>query len=120
MRLVLDEHFPAEIARQLRGRAWDVVTARELVAGEDRSDGELLRRASEAGRAIVTEDVVDFVELHRAAILTGRRHAGIVFTSWRRFPRTKRGIGRLVSALEALLDAHPEDDAFENRTGWLE
>jgi hypothetical protein len=120
VKLALDEHFPPEIARQLRLRGHDVVTARELVTGTDRSDAELLARATAERRAVVTEDVADFVELHRAAVSSGRRHAGLVFTSPRRYPRTRRAIGRLVSALEAFLYAHPGDDALENQTRWLD
>ena len=119
MKLVLDEHFSPEIARQLRRRGHDVAAARELVTGTDRTDTELLRRATEDGRAVVTGDVADFVELHRAAVISGRRHAGIVFVSSKRFPRRRRAIGRLVSALEAFLTANPGDRELESQTQWL-
>jgi hypothetical protein len=116
----MDEQFSPEIARQLRRRGHDVVAARELVPGPDRSDAELLNQAGLHRRVIVTEDVADFIELHRAAVISGRRHSGLVFTSAHRYPRTRRAIGRLVSALEAFLDAHPGDDALENQTRWLD
>ena len=120
MRLVLDEHFSPEDARQLRQRGHDVVGAGDLLAGQDRSDAELLRRAMEAGRAVVTADVTDFIELHRSAVVSGRSHAGVVFASPRRFPPTKRVIGRLVGALDALMRAHQADDAIETQIVWLE
>ena len=121
MRLVLDEHFSPEIARQLRQRGHDVVAARDLLAGPDRSDGALLRQATEAGRAVVTADVTDFTELHKSAVVSGRSHAGVVFVSPRRFPPTKRAIGRLVSALDAFLQAHRgEVRALAGQTWWLE
>lgn len=120
MRLVLDEHFSPEIARQLRQRGHDVVMARDLLASPDRSDAELLRRATEAGRAVVTADVTDFTELHRSAVVRGRSHAGVVFASPRRFPLTKRAIGRLVSTLDAFLQAHREVRALAGQTWWLE
>ncbi|MEX0629278.1 MAG: DUF5615 family PIN-like protein [Chloroflexota bacterium] len=119
MRLVLDEHFSPEIARQLRQRGHDVVAARDLLIGPDRSDGALLRQATEAGRAVVTADVTDFIELHRAAVVRGRSHAGLVFASPRRFPSTKRAIGRLVRVLDALLAAHPADDDLDGQAVWL-
>ena len=119
MKLVLDEHFSPEIARQLRQRGHDVVRARELLPGPDWSDAVLLRRATEVGRALVTADVADFVELHRSAVVSGRRHAGLIFTWRRRFPRTSRALGRLVAALEALVtdrgDRHLDDQVL-----WLE
>ena len=120
MRLLLDEHFSPEIARQLRRRRHDVVAARDRPDLRALSDAELLAAAVVERRAIVTENVVDFVELHRVAIATQARHCGLVFTSSRTFPRSSRAIGRLVRALDALLDAHRTDDALESQTWWLE
>ena len=119
MRLVLDEHLSPSVADDLRDRGHDVVTARELLAGPDRSDAELLRRANEEGRAVVTADMADSMELHRAAVISGRRHAGIVFVSLKRFPLRRRAMGRLVSALEAFLADHPDEGELDNQTHWL-
>ena len=120
MNLVLDEHLSPGIARQLRRRGHDVVTARELVPGLDRSDAELLRRATEAGRTLVTADIADFTELHRASVISGRGYAGLVLVARGRFPPTARAIGRTVAALEALLAAHRGTADLENRIVWLE
>jgi len=119
LRLLLDEHFSPEIARQLRDRGHDAIAVRERVAS-GRSDRDLLTLAVLEHRAIVTENVADFVELHRAAIITGTAHFGIIFTSSRQFPRTRRAIGRTVRALDALLVAHPQTDALRDQTWWLE
>ena len=119
MRLVLDEHFSPEIARQLRARGRDVVAARDVVE-RGVSDGDLFAVAVLQQRAVVTENVADFVELHRAAVITRTHHFGLVFTSPRQFPRTRRGIGRTVRALDALLAAHPSKDALADQTWWLE
>ncbi len=119
MRLLLDEHFSPEIARQLRDRGHDVIAARGRVAS-GRSDRDLLALAVFERRAIVTENVADFVELHRAAITTGTAHFGIIFTSSRQFPRTRRAIGRMVRALDTLLVTHPRTDALRDQTWWLE
>jgi hypothetical protein len=120
VRLVLDEHLSPVIAAELRKRGHDVVMARDLLTGQDRPDFELLRVATKAGRAVVTVDVGDFVELHRAAVVSGRSHAGMVLLARRRFPTTGRAIGRLVTALDALLVAHPGDRELENQCVWLE
>lgn len=119
VRLLLDEHFSPEIARQLRGRGRDVVAARarERSVLHGLSDRELLALASRERRAIVTENVADFAELHRQSVLRGDPHAGLIFTSPRRFPRTRRGIGRLVRALDALLTDGPRD--LIGQTWWL-
>lgn len=120
MKLLLDEHFSPEIARRLRDRGHDAVTVRELVEVRGLSDRDVLALAAREQRAIVTENVADFAELHRAAIVTQAAHFGIFFTSPRQFPRTRRAIGRMVRALDALLVAHPSADALRDQTWWLE
>lgn len=120
MRLLLDEHFSPEIARQLRTRGHDVVAARERAEVHGLTDADLLALATAESRAVVTENVADFVELHRRSVITRRPHFGIVFTSPRGFPRTRRAIGRMVRALEALLSAHASSDALADQTWWLE
>jgi transposase len=120
VKLVLDEHLSMVLARQLQARGHDVITARELLAGPDRSDAELLRRATEADRTVVTANVGDFVELHRAAVVSGRSHAGVILVSRRRFPLATRAVGGLVKALDAYLVAHPGAHELEGQTWWLE
>jgi hypothetical protein len=116
----LDEHFSPEIARQLRRRHHDVIAASAQADLHGLSDGDLLAHASRDRRALVTENVADYAELHRALVAGGRRHHGLIFTSPRQFPRTPRAIGRLVRALDALLDSHRADDALVNQTRWLD
>lgn len=120
MRLLLDEHFSPEVARQLRDRGHDAVAVRELVEVRGLSDRDVLGLATLERRAIVTENVADFVELHRSAVVASASHFGIVFTSPRQFPRTRRAIGRIVRALDSLLVAHPSADALRDQTWWLE
>ncbi len=115
-RLLLDEHFTPEIARQLRSRGHDVEAARERVDLRGMSDRELLGAATRERRSVVTENVADFVELHRQSVLTHQPHAGIIFTSARRYPRTRRAIGMVVRALDALLGAGPD---LGGQTWWL-
>ncbi|HYM52586.1 MAG TPA: DUF5615 family PIN-like protein [Candidatus Dormibacteraeota bacterium] len=120
MKLILDEHFSPEIARQLRRRRHDVIAAATQTELHGLSDAGLLAQATLEHRALMTENVADFAELHRAAIITGRRHYGLIFTSPRQFPRRTRAIGRLVRALDAFLDANRTDAALESQTWWLE
>ena len=120
MKLLLDEHFSPKIASELRRRRHDVVAARAEPALHGLSDAELLAFATSERRALVTENVVDFARLHSAALIAGRRHFGLIFTSPRQFPRTTRAIGRLVRALDALLDDRRTDDALESQTWWLD
>lgn len=117
LRLLLDEHFSPAIARQLRSRGNDVVAARERVELHGLDDRELLALATTERRAIVTENVADFAELHRQSVVRGDPHAGLVFTSPRRFPRTRRAIGRLVRGLDRLVAEGPND--LDGQTWWL-
>jgi hypothetical protein len=51
---------------------------------------------------------------------TGRPGHGLVFTTNRRYPRHQPGtIGRLVTALAALLEAEPEPAPPSSREIWL-
>ena len=120
MRLLLDEHFSPEIARQLRERGHDAVAVREQTGVRGLSDRDVLALATTQRRAVVTENVADFIELHRVAVITRTSHFGLIFTSPRQFPRTRRAIGRLVRALEALLAAYPMTDGLRDQTWWLE
>lgn len=104
MKLLLDEHFPPVIARQLRDRGPDVVAAKERGELCGLSDSELFAWALAEDRVVVTENVRDFVPLHEALLAQGRPHPGVVFASNQRFPRGKPAtIGALVRALDALL-----------------
>ncbi|MCA1570372.1 MAG: DUF5615 family PIN-like protein [Chloroflexi bacterium] len=97
-----------------------VSTVRAAVRYYAGSDRELLALAARQRRAVVTENVADFVELHRAAIITHTSHFGLIFTSPRQFPRTRRAIGRMVRALDAWLTAHPSTGYLQDQTRWLE
>jgi predicted nuclease of predicted toxin-antitoxin system len=120
VRVLLDEHFSPEIARQLRDRGHDAVAVREELGIRGLSDLDVLALATTQRRAVVTENVADFMELHRAAIVTHTSHFGLIFTSPRQFPRTRRAIGRMVRALDALLLAHPSTTYLRDQTWWLE
>ena len=111
MRLLLDEHYSPEIARQLRARGHDVVAVSERSGLLGRADR--VRVAAMAGerRAVATEDVGDFRPLMTEVARHGSATFGLICVSPRRFPRRRKDIGRLVTALDALLRAHPEEDA---------
>lgn len=118
MKLVLDVHHSAAVAEQLRAAGCDVVAA----AGDDMlaglSDEELLRAATDAGRAVVTEDLGDFGRLARDWGTSGQHHTGIVFTSRTRYYRGSASYrGRLISALQKLLDTAP--GSTPDRVIWL-
>ena len=111
MRLLLDEHYSPEIARQLRARGHDVVAVSERSGLVGRADRVHAAAMADERRAIVTEDVGDFRPLMTEVARHGSTTFGLICVSPRRFPRRRKDIGRLVIALDALLRAHPEEDA---------
>src|SRR6266581_9494514 len=73
--LYADEHFPAQAVAELRGLGHDIVTIQEDgLAGLKRPDSEVLRRATELGRAVVTLNRRDFIHLHSK----NPNHTGII------------------------------------------
>lgn len=103
MRLLLDEMYPRRLAEALRTDGHDVAAVLEVAALASGSDADAGAWAQEAGRVVVTENVVDFapLDLHR--------HAGVLLVNARRWPRTKAGIEHLRVALARWLDAHGDE-----------
>ena len=88
--------FPLVIATQLRERGHDVVAGADDPQLRAMTDPELLAWAGEHSRRIVTENVRDF----RPLVVDGPAGPGVLFTSSRTFPRTRRGIGKLIAAID--------------------
>ena len=83
--LYLDEDsMDQELARALRARGVDVVTASEADMVE-RSDVDQLRWATSQGRAIVSFNVGDFQRLHTRMLADGESHAGIILMQQQRY-----------------------------------
>jgi hypothetical protein len=105
LRLLLDEMYPSLIASELRTRGHDVVSVHES-PGSGTSDEQVLDHARSDGRAVVTENVRDYRPLAEALLAAGDSHAGLVFTTEKRWPRTDPGA--LITALDALLASTSE------------
>lgn len=100
--VLLDEMYPPVLAQCLRDKGYDIVAVLDVQVGlASRSDDDVLAWAARNDRCVVTENVSDFARL--AAL--GVPHAGIVFVSAQRFPRTASGLVRLGDAIEAVLAA---------------
>lgn len=119
MRLLLDEHYSAAIAVQLRQRGHDVVAVQERRELTGLSDRDLLGRAIDDRRALLTEDVRHFTRLAHEFALSGEHHFGIVFTSARSMPRAPDTIGVFVEALDRILSDHAGDEEFLDQTRWV-
>ncbi len=118
MRLLLDEHYSPKIAEALRERGHDVVSGEERHDLRGLSDRQLLALATSEGRAILTENVADFMPRVHEAAAAEEHHFGVVFTSPRSLPRTRAAIGLYVDAL-ALMHARRADDAIADQVYWL-
>jgi hypothetical protein len=119
VRLLLDEHYSPRIAAELRKRRYDVVSAAERDDLRGLGDRELWNAASAEGRALMTENVADFMPLVREAAAEGGRHFGVVFTWSRSLPRGPRTIGLYVRELAGFLRDRPADDALADQVWWL-
>ncbi len=104
VKLLLDVHHSPTAADRLTAAGFDVIAAaRELVLAT-LPDDEILAAATDDGRALVTENVKDFDRIVRAWAVAGRHHAGVIFTSPRRYHRGSRAYpDSLVAALTAVL-----------------
>jgi hypothetical protein len=119
VKLLLDEMLSPAIARQLRARGHDVEAIKGNPLHEALSDPEVMNLAREQGRALVTNNLVDFRPLHHEAIAPGGPgHYGMVFMPGS-YRRTKADVGRIVDALEAKLAESPGDDALASGETWL-
>lgn len=119
MKLLLDEMYAPVIAQELRVRGHDVAVAveREDLAGK--SDDDLFAAAQAERRAVMTENVRDFLPLARAWQLR-EPHWGLLLTTNRRHPRAQPGtVGRLVTALHGLLVEESDHRAPSSREWWL-
>jgi hypothetical protein len=119
VKLLLDEHYSPEIARQLRTRDHDVVAVAERADLVGLSDDELLRRMAQERRAIMTNNVKDFMPLASRAAVATDDHYGLLFTSDSSMPRRERTIGRFVDALDGFLRRHEGEESYRNRVQWL-
>ena len=75
MALYADENFPLRVVEELRRLGHDVITAYEDGrANQSITDKQLLERATEIGRALITLNRLDFKRLH----VQFPDHAGII------------------------------------------
>jgi predicted nuclease of predicted toxin-antitoxin system len=105
LRLLLDEMYSVEIADELVARGHDVVSVHRT-PGRATPDDEVLDHARADERAVVTENIADFRPLAEALLLAGESHAGVIFTTQKRWPRSDPG--SIITALDELLTARSE------------
>jgi hypothetical protein len=119
VRLLLDEMLSPVIARELRARGHDVTAIKEFPGHESLGDLEVMDLARGERRGIATDNLRDYRPLHHAAVTPGGEgHYGMVFMPGG-YRRTKKDVGRIVTALEAILIGHPGENDLANAEAWL-
>jgi nucleoside-diphosphate-sugar epimerase len=116
LRLLLDEMHAPVVARVLRERGHDVTAVVDSPELRAMTDDQLYRWAAEHGRRIVTENIKDFRRILARAEESDSECAGLLFTSSRSFPRSRRNPGPLIEALHTWLR---EEDRPRPNEDWL-
>jgi hypothetical protein len=119
VRLLLDEMIAATVAVQLRNRGHDVTAVQDPDLGHLRGldDCVLLDHAAEQRRALVTDNIPDFLRCHPRRLDAGHSHFGLLLFSDETFPRHRHEtfVSHILAALEQVLHARPHDDD----SGWI-
>jgi Domain of unknown function (DUF5615) len=116
-RLVLDEMFAPAIAAALRNLGHDVIAVAEHVELRAMTDDEVFAWAAAQGRWLLTENVKDFRPILLRTLQADGARPGVLYTSNRAFPRSRKNPGPLIQALDSWLrDGPPEPPLHED---WL-
>jgi Domain of unknown function (DUF5615) len=105
--LLLEEMFSPGIAAELRQLGHDVLAVAERPDLRSKSDEEVFAWTTAQKRWLLTENVKDFRPILLRALQAGQPGSGILFTSGRTFPRSRKNPGPLVRALDAWLAVGP-------------
>jgi hypothetical protein len=102
-RLVLDEMFSPAIAAALRDLGHDVIAVAERNELRAMTDEEVFAWATAQRRWLLTENVKEFRPILLRALEAGTSTMGILYTSNRAFPRSRKNPGPLIQAIHAWL-----------------
>lgn len=109
VKLLLDEMYPPAIAEQLRDRDHDAEGVTERAGLRARSDADLFALAQQEQRTVVTENIDDFSVIAGGYDQRSQTHFGLVLVPHSSYPRSSPAtIGRMVTALDRLLEEHSE------------
>jgi hypothetical protein len=109
--------FAPAVAQALRDLGHDVAAVAERPELRALTDSDIFRAAIEQGRWLLTENVKDFRPILLQTMQTETLAVGVLFTSSRAFPRSRKNPGPLVHAVHAwLVTGPPEPPVTED---WL-
>jgi hypothetical protein len=98
-------HEPAAGRQAAAGH--DVIAVADRPGLRSKSDGEIFAWASADKRWLLNENAKDFRPIILRALSAGAPGCGLLFTSGRAFPRSRKSPGSLIRALDAWLTAGP-------------
>jgi predicted nuclease of predicted toxin-antitoxin system len=101
--LYLDHHVRVAVAKGLRRRGFDILTALEDGHAEA-SDAEMLARATDLGRIVFTQDD-DFLSIADNWQRAGRHFAGVIYAH-----QLRATVGQIVADLQLILEAATPDE----------
>jgi len=108
VKLLLDEMHAPSVAVELTAGAFDVVAVAAHPHLRGMADEELLAYATTERRALVTENVADFMPLATQWAGQHNTHAGLMFTNPKRFNRATLSYpGNLIASLRKFLTDPP-------------
>lgn len=108
VKLLLDEMHSPSIAVALTEASFDVIAVAAHPELRGMPDEDLLIHATGAKRALVTENVADYMTLANRWAGESRTHSGLIFTNPNRFNRANLAYpGNLIKALRQFLEDPP-------------
>jgi hypothetical protein len=119
VRLCLDEHYSPRIAAGLRERGQDVDCVKERPELMSLDDPELLAQMATERRALLTENVIDFMPLIRQWQSRSESHYGVVFSSPQSMPRSRNTIGTFIERVARVMERYPGAEDFRDHIEWL-
>jgi Domain of unknown function (DUF5615) len=100
LKLLLDEMYPPALATALQEAGIDAVTIIEFgMAGTP--DPDVFAYCVVNDRAVLTENVGDFVAIAAQHSATGAHHPGLLIALSNRFSRRASGHRRIIAAIQA-------------------
>ncbi len=106
MKLYIDADITRRLARALRERGYDVLSAHEA-GNADASDDEQMVFAANQGRALLTCNAGDFTAIFEDYWYTDREHSGVIVSE-------QLELGEMIRRVTRLLDTVDADDMRNN------
>jgi predicted nuclease of predicted toxin-antitoxin system len=103
--LLLDEMFSPVIAAALRELGDDVTAIAEQPALRAMTDEDVFAYAAARRLWLLTENVKDFQPILQQALQAGTPTCGLLFTSSRTFPRSRKNPGSMIAAIHDWISA---------------